>query len=173
LLDVLTSIIAFASDTQLMRKLRATCCGDDPATQAAFKTKATVHIDWRWESMCRALDIVVPMYKPLLVSFNKDTLLKTESEKSILTSSKVKNCDEALRTPNVEIMAEGYRTIGKVIAKYAGELEICDCHRTLWNVGAGFKKRRRLMADAIGVRTCIWQGRRLAWFIFVGFSELK
>ena len=45
LLDVLTSIIAFASDTQLMRKLRATCCGDDPATQAAFKTKATVHID--------------------------------------------------------------------------------------------------------------------------------
>ena len=123
--------------------------------------------------MCRALDIAVPMYKPLLVSFNKDTLLKTESEKSILTSSKVKNCDEALRTPNVEIMAEGYRTIGKVIAKYAGELEICDCHRTLWNVGAGFKKRRRLMADAIGVRTCIWQGRRLAWFIFVGFSELK
>ena len=74
--------------------------------------------------------------------------------------------------------AESYRVTGKIIQNFAGKLEICDCHAELWQPKRSFQKRRKLMAKSLGDMsgegcTCVWQGRRIPWFICVGWDELK
>jgi len=170
-MDVLTVLVGFTSDSQLMRKFRATCLVGDPEGLKLMKSKAKVMIDWRWESMEVALDIQVPIHRKFRDKWDMRTMLSTEGPK-LMQSGVVKAVDQAFQeTPAVEFLlgAEGYKVLGKVIAKYAGLLEICDCHQEYWVRGRSWKKRKQLMGDI----HCIWIGRRLAWFIACGYFELR
>ena len=87
LLDVLKPLVDFTSDTLLMRKMQGGICAGDNESAKCFATKAAIHIDWRWESMCKALDVQVPIHSKLKDTFDEQKLLTSESSKSILSSS--------------------------------------------------------------------------------------
>jgi len=90
--DTLSMLVAFTSDRQAMNKMRAICCRNDPEARKALKTKAVVHIDWRWESMDAALDIQVPIHLHLRKNFNLGELLSTDAAGKLLQTAIVKNC---------------------------------------------------------------------------------
>ena len=172
-IDVLQPLVNFMSDTQCMRKFRAECCDDQ--ARHVFKTKAVVHSDWRWETMTHALDIQVPVHDEFRNRFNEAQLLQSESASKILQSSIIKNAKLALdKMPGIEFksVAEYVRVIGKVVDSWTGQLEVCDCHVDLWEKDRSWRKRRRLLEDAIGREQCVWQGRRLSWFIAIGYDLL-
>ena len=169
--DILSAVCAFASDSELMRKMRAVCCEDDEAMAAHFYTKATVRIDWRWESMLKALDTAGPMWGPLQQKFDQQKLLSSEAG-SMMKNTKVKNLGLVLQEQDFMARKEMFHVIGKIISKYAGLMEICDCHKELWATRNNFKKRQKLMSSALDRPSCVWQGRRLPWFISEGYNEL-
>ena len=174
-LEILHILTAFTSDTQIMRKFRATCLTEDVEAQKLFRSKAKIHIDWRWESMCAALDYHVPCHRKFRELYDQAKLCESDSDSKILTSATIKSVAKAftmMTALEFEFVAEFYRVLGKVVAKYAGELEIRDCHKEIWTPDTSWKKRRRLLKDILDNVTCIWQGRRMAWFIAVGYFEL-
>jgi len=171
--DILHPLIAFTSDSQVMRKFRATCLNN--ADLPMFKSKAVIHIDWRWESMTKALDSQVPIHNLFRARFDEKVLLETDSKTKVMQCSIIKNVAKAFTEMSaLEFLAtaEFYRVVGKVVENYAGKAEICDCHAELWQPGRPFKKRRKLMEEAIGRKDCVWVGRRLPWFIAEGFNNL-
>jgi len=170
--DVLDSLLLAVSDTQLMRKVRGVLCVDDPASEKVFTTKAKMAIDWRWETMVKAMDSILPMYPTMLTKWDEKKLLCSDSSGKTLSSNKIKHCTKALSAmPHFEVVCGLFRQLGKIVYKYASELEICDCHHDLWQKGRTFKRRRAMMTRLIGSHTCVWMGRRLAWWIAVGFFE--
>ena len=90
----LKAVIAVTSDTQLMRKARALLIPRGRDAEKAFSTKATVAIDWRWETMCKALDIVVPIWPFLLLYWNVDAMASSDSVGSKLDSRKIRDLDK-------------------------------------------------------------------------------
>jgi len=172
--DVLQACVAFTSSTQLMRKFRGICLDPGPEEQKLFSTKAVIHIDWRWESMTKALDVQVPIHSTFRQRFDEQKMLSTESSTKLLQSSVVKDVRKALDSmPELEFMgcAEFYRVVGKIIFSMAGKCEICDCHADLWQRDRSYAKRRRLLREQVHREQCVWMGRRLPWFINRGFNE--
>ena len=175
--DVLHAFTAFASDSMIMRKM-VLLCQDDPVSAKNFTTKATIAIDWRWESMSKALDTIIPMWPALKAKFDMNALLQSDSTKGMLTQSKIRDCKQALdQMPQFVILAECYRHVGRIVEQAAGRLEVCDCHQELWQPGRGWKRRRAEMAKALPHAakpdTCVWMGRRLAWWIAVGYKDFQ
>ena len=126
--------------------------------------------------MTHALDIQVPVHDEFRNRFNEAQLLQSESASKILQSSIIKNAKLALdKMPGIEFksVAEYFRVIGKVVDSWTGQLEVCDCHVDLWEKDRSWRKRRRLLEDAIGREQCVWQGRRLSWFIAIGYDLLR
>jgi len=113
------------------------------------------------------------MFPTLEKKFDEKALLQTEGSSRLLQQSKVTNVAKSLRSSGTAFLpkAEGYRVIGKTVENFAGSMEICDCHQSFWQPQRSFKKRQKIMKDSIGSCTCIWQGRRLPWFIAVGFRQ--
>ena len=88
-----------------------------------------------------------------------------------MDNAKLTALPKALAQPFYEPVAETYRVLGKVVEKYAGLLETCDCHRALWENRTSRKRRRsRMMAD-IQRSSCCLMGRRLPWWISIGFRK--
>ena len=76
-MDVLTALVAFTSDSQLMRKFRATCCQGVSGGEKIMRSKADLRVDWRWETMTRALDHQVPVHATLRERFDAQKLAST------------------------------------------------------------------------------------------------
>ena len=104
--------------------------------------------------------------------FDKNLILSSDSG-ALLTQSKVSDMEKALEVESVEVPGEMYHVVGSVIEEFAGECETCDCHRDLYRRNVSKKRRRTAIRLSTGKNTCVWAGRRLAWFIAVGFGKFK
>ena len=104
--------------------------------------------------------------------FDKDLILSSDSG-ALLTQSKVSDMEKALEIESVEVPGEMYHVVGSVIEEFAGECETCDCHSTLYRRNVSKKRRRTAIRLSTGKKTCVWAGRRLAWFIAVGYAKFK
>ena len=120
--------------------------------------------------MCKALDVITPIYDRFKAVFNREKMESADSSNK-LSSSKIRDVAAALDVPNYLICAEFYRVLGTIVDRYAGKMEICDCHAHLWQRGRSFRKRKRMLESEVGSECCVWQGRRLAWWISTGYSE--
>ena len=135
--DVLVARCTSTSDKQCMRKMQSIVSEVDAGSAKIFSTRATIHIDWRWETMNQALDLQVPLDAPLKKFFDKNKMLSKDGP-GLLSASAIRNLDEALKTmPEFEEQAEAYRVLGKCIERLAGVMEICDCHWQLWQARNG------------------------------------
>ena len=169
--DILRVTATFSNNKQLVRRYRVIFLTHDAHGDKVFSTGAKCHIDWRWEFLSPAIEQLMPKYKVLRGNFDAATLQESDSG-SILTSSVIKDMVKALEPTNFEVAGEMYRVCGKIVEKYAQELEICDCHSKIWHSGFGRKRRKKEMNQAINKLTCVWQGRRLAWWIVCGMKEM-
>lgn len=170
-IDVLKIIQQFLNDKHYVRKYRSMFLSNDSASDKVFSTGQKVHIDWRWEFLSLALDALLPKYKILKSNYVQRQLEATDAG-GILRKSILRDLTRALEVEHWTVAAELYRMMGKVVEKTAKELEVCDCHHDIWHTGLGRKRRRSAMIAAVGAAPCVWQGRRLAWFIAVGMDEL-
>ena len=145
-IDISTILQAFYCDKGLLRKFKATCFEDCKDLVSMFDNIPTVHIDWRWESLCTALDLNIPLLPVLKAQFDKDKL-ESRDGSSMLTNSTAKSPDKIFKEEvNFVPVAEMMRIYGKITEKYAGLLEICDCHPEVWS--RGMKKKANNESDA-------------------------
>jgi hypothetical protein len=165
-MDCMLILQTFMSNKQLRRKFQTSCLGVGHPDRSRFDAYSTVHIDWRWEFLSRALDTLVPLYETLQRFFDKAKMLTGET--GMLTISVVASLAQVLATPNIVEFGEMLRVVGKVLEKCAHKLEGCWCHADLWMSKGSFRKRTRALVNATGRATCVWKGRMGAWFAVVG-----
>ena len=82
-----------------------------------FDNIPAVHIDWRWESLCTALDLYIPLFPVLKAQLNKQKL-EARDGSGMLIISTVKSLDEIFREEvNFVPVAEMMRIYGKITEK--------------------------------------------------------
>ena len=160
----LTTVQYFTSDKSLMRRFRATCFDGVPGAAKLFEAQPNIAIDWRWETISRALDTQIPIHETLRIHFDKNKVLSSDSG-SLLTNQTVNNVDSVLKSSSFVPAGEMYHVLGKVTEKYPGLLEICDCHSHIWQKGSSRKRRLAQMRREIDGFHCCWHGRRLSWWL--------
>ena len=95
-IDILIILQTFYCDKGLLRKFKATCFEGYEQLVSMFDNIPTVHIDWRWESLCKALDQNIPLFPVLKARFRKDKL-EARDGSGMLSNSTVKSLDKTLK----------------------------------------------------------------------------
>ena len=140
--NLLRCILEFLCDRDLRRKFQYSCLRGRPEFKL-FDAQPRLHIDWRWEFLCKCLDNVLPRLAPLRSYFDVTKLCDGDTGTKVI--NKVKDCEQALRNVFFEPFGEMLRAHGKTLEKYAHALESCDCHDDVW------------------IQPQISNGRRTAW----------
>lgn len=126
-LEHLSAMEEFMSTKALRNKFRVSCLGSNELLKAAFKNYSTVHIDWRWEFLSKALDRLIPLWPYMWEHWNETAMLSGETTSS--DRKCVKKVTIALKTAHLIEFAEMLRVHGAVLEFYVGKLEGCWCHQ--------------------------------------------
>ena len=100
------------------------------------------------------------------------TKMLTSDSTSKLTNQTVKDMPAVLQSDSFAPGQEMFLTMGNVVEESATELETCDCHRAIWEMKVGRKRRVAEMLSQTGRKNCCWMGRRLPYFIVKGKAKL-
>jgi hypothetical protein len=124
----LKALQRFLCKRPLRRKFVKSCleaATDDE--QQMFMHYSSVHIDWRWEYLSKALDKLIPLLDTLFKFWDESKMLIGETDKSnnseICDVTKVQGCKHFIE------FAEMLRVSGKSIERIAHRLEGCECHK--------------------------------------------
>ena len=96
LLDLLIMLQALYCDKGLLRKFKATCFEDCQDLASMFDNIPTVQNCWRWESLCTALDLNIPLFPVLKAQFDKRKLDARDGS-GMLSNSTVKSLDKIFK----------------------------------------------------------------------------
>jgi hypothetical protein len=167
--DNLRTLSNFLSDQQLRRKFVVSCVGEH-ADAAQLKSFPRVHIDWRWEFLCAAIDSVMRVHSILRTKF--DVRKVEETQGGVNSRPLIKEVRAALDDDTFPCVAEVFRTLGAVVERCAKRLEGCHCHGDIWRAPNKFRARRDAVAAKTGGSSCVWKGRHGPWFVAEGLESL-
>ena len=141
----LANVVNCFSCKDWRRKFQVLClAGSEMAHR--FNRFPVTHIDWRWETLQPAIDRTVPLL-PILAEFWDGANMRS-SESGGSDSVILRGLESVLLDVSLFLLyAELFRAVATVIQKYAGELEICDCHQHIWRQRAIFAKRKMQARD--------------------------
>jgi hypothetical protein len=168
-LKKINTLERFLSDKSLRRLFIANCMLGHPDAHL-FLNFSHVSIDWRWESLVKGLDQLIPLL-PLLVEFyDKDKMCASDAGKS----------EAVLLTEVAEVLPEEFfleiseavRVQGTLLERTAHRLEGCECHREIWTSRASFKRKQQIMLQRHGYKHCFMKGRQAVWFQIDGLPAL-
>ena len=92
----LRSIERFPADESLRRIYMATYMAHHPE-QHRFKVYSSVAVDWQWETLCKALSQLLPLYELLQECY--DLSFMTTSEEGKSDAVLLREVEEVLKTP--------------------------------------------------------------------------
>ena len=121
-LEYLGVLRQFLSNKQLRWIFQYSCLTGTPAF-AKFNHYATVHIDWRWEFLSKALCRLLPLYGDLKQYWDEAKVMQGESGMSNMAA--LKNVTQVLAVPDIEEFGEMLRVQGKTLEHMAHKLEGC------------------------------------------------
>ena len=121
-----------------------------------FKAYSTVHIDWRWEMLSKALVVLIPLLSILQQHFDVEKMKATDNKGRRVSTEKIANCAKALRVPFIAEFSEMIRCVGHILEEFAHKLEGCLCHKVGRDineiVNGGWGRAGR------GGGRCVWGG---------------
>ena len=162
--------VNFLNNKQVRQRFQVTCFLSGDAEAKHFSSGSTVHIDWKWEFLSLALEQMLPKFKIIRRKFSWQKMAHGDS--GMLKNNTIRDMAHVLKDDMFEGIAELYLMYGRIIEGSARELEICSCHAAFWLDYKSRKRRLAALEADIGNPHCIWQGRRLAWWIAVGHRQL-
>ena len=115
----------FLSDKQIRRKYMSTLPEN---LRPLFASYSTVHIDWRWAFLAKALTKLIPLIEVMKQNWDVNQILSSDSGKK-LSNETVRNCEKALFRPFFAEIGEMLRLHGDVLQRSAHALEGCECHK--------------------------------------------
>ena len=169
-LDVLRVTAAFSNNKGVRNRFVELCFEVGVFESNLFKKGAKCHIDWKWNFLAESIDLLLPRFRVLQTKLDAKKMLAGDSGK--LDNQTITNMDSYKDDEMFEGLALGYVMHGKIVEEFAADLEKCDCHQYLWTSATSRKRRLKQIEDDIGQPHCVFQGRRLAWFIAVGYDLL-
>ncbi len=169
LVKELKSVQTMMADKSLRRLFVATCV-PDPAVAARFKNYSSVEIDWRWETLCDALDHLLPFIDLLRSHFTPSRMMVSDDGKCEAKLSK--DVDRILvQQHRLLALAELVRLSGKRLEQTAHRLEGCECHAHVWMARGSHKRKQRNVKASTGTDTCYMKTRQSTWFIVDGLRQ--
>ena len=91
-----------------------------------FKSYSRVDVDWRWETLQKALEQLIPLWEPLKEVYDMSQLMGHEDGKS--EAGLLREVDAALKTPLFLEFSELVRVQGVLLDRFCHALEGCTCH---------------------------------------------
>ena len=170
-MNIMRAISSFCNTRAIVNRFSRLCLKKDDVDAKLFVSTAKVHIEWRWEFLDEAIDANLPRFRSIRKHLDLQVMLGKD-DGSKLDNQTISKIAEAVRDENFEASAIIYRIFGKVVRRTAQLLEICDCHKELWERRMTRRQIQARLKELLGTDHCVWQGRRLPWFIAVGFEEL-
>ena len=175
--NAVRSLLNFLSDSEYRKKFRHCCMGGKPGSDL-FLRFPKMHIDWRWETLGPALLSLLKVLPNLYAHFDLGLMSSSDDKKvKSVVSKTLREAKDALENPYLMILCVIFVLHAAVVGKYAQELEICCCHATIWRQKKSFKRRVQELYAATNYDTCVWKGRRVAWWVAQGmrafFNELR
>ena len=168
-LDNLRVVEGFFAKKYLRRAFQLYCVLD-PTVSSMFDSYSTVHIDWRWEFLGKALNKLVPLLQPLYSTFDLKKFPTSHSKAddvSVAAVAAVLAEDRAF-----VVRSELFRVIGTTVEEYAKRLEGCHCRKDIWFQKKPFTARSKQFRARTGFKTCMWKGRMGHWFVSIGLQSL-
>ena len=169
-LDVLETTQSFLNDKSIVDKFRKDCLVPGSPEDKLFQTGQRRHCDWKWDYLCGALADQIPKFEVLEAKLDVSKVLASTSGEK-LSSKVLVAMKKATEYKDFIPLAHANQAAGILIESAAGKLEICDCHAFLWTPTSTRKRRLAEIKRLTGHEKCIWQGRRLAWWIATGKAE--
>ena len=165
----LRAVEDFLSDKSLRRAFQARCLR--PEDVRLFEWYSTVHIDWKWEFLSKALDKLVVLIRIMIRDFDAKKI-SGAGKQSVTESNKTNLCAAVFADePHFPEMCELLRVLGVVIEKHAHKLESCWCHSDIWGSRQAYKKRRAAVKTKVSANQCIWKGRMSPWWVAKGMQR--
>ena len=93
---------------KFLRRLSCATCLTDPFLQKLFEKYSGNTIDWRWETLCKALDQLIPLYETLQQYYDVSKMMVSEDGKSEATL--LREVDEVLKSEEFIELCESNRT---------------------------------------------------------------
>ena len=109
-IDLLRIFQNMLSQRPLREKFQESCI-KGKACYSLFNSYQTVHIDWRWEFLSKALDHLIPLIVYLRAHFDPQKMLAGDT--GMLKCALIKQVHDALQRPCFDEMSEMLRVAGK------------------------------------------------------------
>ena len=165
----LKALEQFLADKQLRRFYVVTCL-QGHASAAMFKQYSTVHIDWRWGVLNKALDQLIPLFNVMKGTFNIQNI--TMSDGGACDAALLKSVRETVGSPFFLVFAEMVRVQGATLERFAHRLEGCECNRHIWVRHRSATARTRALKTVSGWEKCCWRGKQAVWLQMEGLDTL-
>ena len=160
--DGLTSLLYMLNNIGLRQRFVATCMTGAPnSDKAMFDKFSKKHLDWRWESLHKVLQDILPLIPLLIMWWNLEKMSGTaDDDIGTIDSAAVKGVDKFLKKEWLEACLEMLRVVSQICNAFAGWLEGCECHEHIWQTTEYFQKAQQLLFEQYGIRQCMWKGCR-------------
>ena len=123
-LEHLRALQDLLSSKKLRKKFQASCL--PPHVRGQFKHYSTVHIDWRWEFLSKALDRLLPLYPLMCLYWDEAKMRQGETDK--IRDTTIVQVSAAISFKSIPEIGEMLRVQGKALETTAHKLEACFCH---------------------------------------------
>ena len=163
----LRSVERFLADKSLRRLFIAKT--QDARTQL-FQSYSRVDVDWRWETLQKALDQLIPLWEPLMELYDPKKLMSGADGKS--EAGLLHDVDAALKTPMFLEISELVRALGTELERFAHTLEGCTCHADVWTARGSHRRKASVMEERTGFKHCYMKGRQAVWLQTGGLKSL-
>ena len=161
-IEKLRAVESFLSNKQLRQAFQWRCIGN-PGVRAQFDNYSTVHIDWKWNFLEKALTKLVPLISVMEKHFDIQKLSGAATAGEQLKDVCLTSVDVTLTSdPCFGTRSELFRSMGFIVNKYASKLETCFCHEDISGKRTPHKRRRDEFTRKTGNARCVWKGRMRA-----------
>ena len=157
------------SSKSLRRMFVASCMRDHPE-RGRFNAFSGLAIEWRWETLGRTLDHLVPLFD--LLKSNYDISKLSESEEGKSEAVLLREVDVILKTPHFVENCELVRVLCGVLQRFAHRLEGCECHASLWKSQGNALRKKRVLKSTSGHEHCFFKTRQAVWLQTGGFASV-
>ena len=168
-MEQLRSLERFLSNRELRAKFQASCLAEADC-KSRFNHYPTVHVEWRWEFLSKALDDLGPLFPLMQQHFDLAKIL--QSDAGVLHRNDVDEVNKVLQSETFLAYAEMLRVHGKAVEHSAKGLETCWCHSDIDSAPLTRKRKLQALKTRAGLEKCCWKGKRGPWWVACGLDDM-
>jgi hypothetical protein len=159
--DALRNLLHLLNDRGLRQRMIATCFQTASVIHSrAVHSFSAQHLDWRWESLGKLLDALVPVVPIVIKYWDGKAMTAGSTGEGTIALAVVGSVTQFLKSPYLMPCLEALRLVAHTLNEWGSWLEGCPCHEHIWTADGSWAHKQKLLWEQHGIRQCPCKGKR-------------